>query len=42
MARWQRYDEGRQALMRAQLERVIRSEASKDVYEVAAKSLQAS
>jgi aminopeptidase N len=37
---WRRYDEGRQALMKAQLERIISTEAiSKDVYEVASKSL---
>jgi aminopeptidase N len=37
---WRRYDEGRQALMKAQLERIIATEAiSKDVYEVASKSL---
>ena len=42
MARWRRFDEGRQALMREQLERVLQSKASKDVYEVAAKSLEVS
>ncbi|MDO9268557.1 MAG: aminopeptidase N [Methylobacter sp.] len=37
---WRRYDESRQALMKAQLERIITTEAiSKDVYEVAGKSL---
>ncbi|MDD5274276.1 MAG: DUF3458 domain-containing protein, partial [Methylovulum sp.] len=37
---WRRYDEGRQALMTAQLERIIATEAiSKDVYEIASKSL---
>jgi aminopeptidase N len=37
---WRRFDEGRQALMKAQLERIITTEAiSKDVYEVASKSL---
>jgi aminopeptidase N len=37
---WRRYDEGRQALIKAQLERIINTEAiSKDVYEVASKSL---
>ncbi|MGZ5044558.1 MAG: aminopeptidase N, partial [Methylobacter sp.] len=37
---WRRYDESRQALMKAQLERIISTEAiSKDVYEVASKSL---
>ncbi len=37
---WRRYDPGRQALIKAQLERIITTEAvSKDVYEVASKSL---
>jgi aminopeptidase N len=37
---WRRHDENRQALMKAQLERIIATEAiSKDVYEVASKSL---
>ena len=37
---WRRYDEGRQALMKAQLERIMNTEAiSTDVYEVASKSL---
>jgi aminopeptidase N len=37
---WRRYDQGRQALMKAQLERIMTTEAiSKDVYEVASKSL---
>jgi aminopeptidase N len=37
---WRRYDEKRQNLMKAQLERIISTEAiSKDVYEVAVKSL---
>jgi aminopeptidase N len=37
---WRRYDEKRQVLMKAQLERIISTEAiSKDVYEVAVKSL---
>ena len=37
---WRRYDQGRQALMRAQLERIMTTDAiSKDVYEVASKSL---
>ena len=39
---WQRYDEGRQALMKTQLERIMTTEdISKDVYEVASKSLAA-
>jgi len=37
---WRRYDEKRQGLMKAQLERIISTPAiSKDVYEVAVKSL---
>jgi aminopeptidase N len=41
MARWRRYDAARQALMRAQLERVAGAEGlSKDVYEIASKSLE--
>ena len=37
---WRRYDENRQVLMKAQLERIIATEnVSKDVYEVASKSL---
>ena len=37
---WRRYDDGRQALMKAQLERIMTTEdISKDVYEVASKSL---
>ncbi|MEQ1528487.1 MAG: aminopeptidase N [Methylococcales bacterium] len=37
---WRSYDSGRQGLMKAQLERIINTEAiSKDVYEVASKSL---
>jgi aminopeptidase N len=37
---WRRYDESRQALIKAQLERIMTTEAiSKDVYEVASKSL---
>lgn len=37
---WRRYDESRQALMTAQLQRIMSTEAiSKDVYEVASKSL---
>ena len=40
MTRWRRYDEGRQALMRAQLERILEVEGlSNDVYEVVSKSL---
>jgi aminopeptidase N len=37
---WRRYDEPRQAMMRAQLERVMTTpNISRDVYEVASKSL---
>ena len=37
---WRRYDTNRQTLMKAQLERIIATEnVSKDVYEVASKSL---
>jgi len=37
---WRRYDEGRQALMRNQLQRIVGTQGvSRDVYEVASKSL---
>ncbi len=40
MTRWRRYDEGRQTLMREQLERILEVEGlSNDVYEVVSKSL---
>ncbi|MBT3045435.1 MAG: aminopeptidase N [Candidatus Thiodiazotropha sp.] len=40
MSRWRRYDAQRQALMREQFERVLSaSDISKDVYEIASKSL---
>ena len=39
MSRWQRYDQARQEKMRAQLETVVATKVSKDVYEIAAKSL---
>jgi len=40
LSRWRRYDPARQTLMRAQLERVAATSGlSKDVYEIAAKSL---
>jgi aminopeptidase N len=40
MSRWRRYDEGRQALMKAQFERVLaKSEVSRDLFEIASKSL---
>jgi aminopeptidase N len=42
MARWRRYDEVRQAEMKAQLERIAAApKVSKDVYEIASKSLDA-
>jgi len=42
MSRWRRFDPARQALMRAQLERVAGTAGlSKDVYEIAVKSLEA-
>ncbi len=42
LAHWRRYDPARQALMRAQLERIIgRPGVSRDVYEVVSKSLEA-
>ncbi|MEJ1378387.1 MAG: aminopeptidase N [Candidatus Sedimenticola sp. (ex Thyasira tokunagai)] len=41
MARWRRYDEGRQSLMKAQLQRIADSDGlSKDVYEIASKCLE--
>lgn len=41
MARWQRYDANRQALMKAQLQRVLKADGvSKDVFEIASKSLE--
>ena len=40
LSRWRRYDEGRQAHMRAVLEQIVAAGVSKDVYEVAAKSLE--
>jgi aminopeptidase N len=40
LIRWRRFDPGRQALMRAEIERILDSEAlSKDAYEVASKAL---
>lgn len=40
MTRWQRYDPARQQLMRAQLERILKTEGiSRDVFEIASKSL---
>ena len=37
--RWKRFDPARQALMRAQLQRILAAEPSRDVYEIASKSL---
>jgi aminopeptidase N len=40
LSRWQRYDSGRQLLMRVELERILAEGAlSKDVYEIAVRSL---
>ena len=40
-SRWRRYDTGRQAFMREQLERIVAREGlSNDVYEIASRSLQ--
>jgi aminopeptidase N len=40
LGRWRRFDEGRAALMRAELERIAAAEGvSKDVFEQASKSL---
>ncbi len=40
LGRWRRYDEGRQALMRAELSRVLAADGlSPDVFEIASKSL---
>ena len=40
MSRWRRYDEKRQGLMKAQLERILaKNDLSKDVYEIASQSL---
>ncbi|MCU7796303.1 MAG: aminopeptidase N [Candidatus Thiodiazotropha sp. (ex Myrtea spinifera)] len=40
MSRWRRYDANRQALMKAQFERVLsKTDVSKDVFEIASKSL---
>ena len=40
MSRWERYDSARQQLMRDALSQVATAKVSKDVYEVASKSLQ--
>lgn len=39
--RWKKYDEGRQKLMKAQLERIIAGKVSDNVFEIASKSLAA-
>lgn len=39
LSRWRRYDSGRQALMRAELERLMAVSLSRDLYEVVQKSL---
>jgi aminopeptidase N len=41
ISRWRRYDEGRQTHMRAALEAVVATKVSRDVYEIATKSLEA-
>ena len=39
--RWRKYDAGRQALMKAQLERIVTTEGlSENVYEIVSKSLE--
>jgi len=41
MSRWRRYDEKRQGLMKAQLERIVATKGlSKDVYEITSRSLE--
>ena len=40
MSRWQRYDAGRQQHMREALSRIAAAKVSKDVFEIASKSLQ--
>jgi aminopeptidase N len=39
-SRWRRYDDGRQAQMKAELERLQTLELSRDVYEIVSKSLE--
>ena len=40
MSRWRRYDDGRQAMMKAQFERVLaKPDVSRDVFEIASKSV---
>lgn len=42
MSRWRRYDESRQGLMKKQLERILaKKDLSKDVFEIASRSLEA-
>ncbi len=41
ISRWRRYDDGRQAKMREVLERVVAARVSRDLYEIASKSLDA-
>ena len=41
ITRWRRYDEGRQEKMRAVLDHVLAAKVSKDVYEIASKSVDA-
>jgi aminopeptidase N len=39
--RWKKYDETRQGLMKAQLERIVKTEGlSENVYEIVSKSLE--
>jgi len=40
VSRWQRYDEGRQSHMRKALEAVVAASVSRDLYEIAVKSLE--
>ncbi|MGD8843850.1 MAG: aminopeptidase N C-terminal domain-containing protein, partial [Gammaproteobacteria bacterium] len=42
MARWRRYGEAHQVAMREALEQVLQKEVSRDVYEVASRSLEVS
>ena len=39
LARWRRYEPGRRALMRGELERLAAARLSKDLYEVVSKAL---
>ncbi len=40
LSRWQRYDEQRQLLMRKQLQRILDADVSRDVFEVASRSME--